>query len=51
LASWGIGILAQEASTNDRTPITIRPDLTSASKRVGSALLLNGYTQRRTRAL
>src|SRR3990170_4461513 len=27
LASWGVGIVEQEASTSDRTPITIRPDL------------------------
>src|SRR5262249_30259773 len=35
LASRGVGIVAQEASTSDRTPITIRPDLTWASERVG----------------
>src|SRR6516164_9481967 len=40
LASRGIGIVAQEASTSDRTPITIRPDLTWASERVGPALLV-----------
>src|ERR671919_1059204 len=55
LASWGVGI-AQEASTSDRAPITIRPDLTWASERVGAdaagpALLSEGYSQRRTRAL
>src|SRR5215831_17345197 len=38
LASRGIGIVAQEASTSDRMPITIRPDLTWASERVGPAL-------------
>src|SRR5919106_4673693 len=27
LASWGVGIVAQEASTSDRTPITIRMGL------------------------
>src|ERR671919_2516083 len=38
LASWGVGIVAQEASTSDRAPITIRPDLTWASERVAPAL-------------
>src|SRR5215208_1694931 len=33
LASWGVGILAQEASTSNGTPITIRRDLTSPPKR------------------
>src|SRR5262249_48890227 len=51
LASRGIGIVAQEASTSDRMPITIRPDLTWASERVGPALLSDRYSQRRTRAL
>src|SRR5215813_8768872 len=37
-ASLASGIVAQEASTSDRTPITIRPDLTWASQRVGPAL-------------
>src|SRR5215213_6212883 len=56
LASWGVGIVAQEASTWARTPITIRADLTLASERVGlalwgPALLSDDYSQRRTRAL
>jgi hypothetical protein len=38
LASWGVGILAQAASTSHRTPITVRPDLTWASERVGPVL-------------
>ena len=54
LASSGVGTLAQEASTSDRTPITIRPDFTWASERVGAvqaALIADGYSQRRTRDL
>src|SRR6266508_4622347 len=56
LASWGVGIVAQEASTSDRTPITIRPDLTIGlrTRRAGAAgpaLLSDGYSQRRTRVL
>src|SRR5512145_292750 len=42
LASWGVGILAQEPSTNARTPITIRADLTWVSEcaaLLGSALV------------
>src|SRR4030095_4828452 len=38
LASWGVGMVAQEASTSVRTPIAVRPDLTAASKCVRSAL-------------
>src|SRR5262245_49398944 len=40
LASWGVGIVAQEASMSDRTPITIRPDLTAATERIGPALIV-----------
>src|SRR5262245_8769539 len=43
LASWDVGIVAQETSTNARTPITIRADLTwiseSAPGPAGSALV------------
>ncbi len=42
LASWDVGIVAQEASTSERTPIIIRADLTSASERVGLTLLPGG---------
>src|SRR5215471_289669 len=36
LASW-VGIVAQEASTSAKTPITIKPNLTSASNRLAPA--------------
>jgi hypothetical protein len=38
LASCDVGIVAQEASTRSRTPITIRTGLTSASEHAGLAL-------------
>ena len=55
LASWDVGTVAQETSTNARTPITIRADLTWVSECTAqpcrAALLSEGYSQRRTRAL
>src|SRR5262245_863211 len=57
LASWGVEITdhVQEASTSDRAPIAIRPDLIWASECAGplvpAALLVRRYSQRRTRAL
>lgn len=50
-----LNIVAQEASAKATMPTTARPDLNSTSgsqdRPTGPALLLNGYSQRRTRAL
>jgi hypothetical protein len=56
LASSGVGIVAQEANTSAGTPIAIKTVLTSTSERATlaletSALVFDGYSQRRTRAL
>jgi hypothetical protein len=55
LAFWGVGIAAQEASATARMPITTSPDPDRPpgfpDRPPRPTLLLNGYSQRRTRAL